>query len=306
MFSKLKERNIRIFFAFLLLSFFIWLLMEFAKEAVSQVSFKVEYVNMPTYKMFKEEPITELKATVKGTGFSLLDYKLNTKKVSFDLSKIDLEKRKFSPKQYITKFPNNISLLEIYPDSIPIVLESKRTKKVPVRLVHNIKYRLGYHLVGDFVISPDSIIVSGVDSEISSITEVTTELLEKNKVYQNINEKVTINKELKRSSYSDLEVTVKGIVDKTTEGKVEIPIKFINVPDGIKIIPFPKEILVTYQTNLSNFRKVKPQSFQIVCDYNDYAKDTSLKYIRPIIVKKSEWVSSLKITPSEIEFLIQK
>ncbi len=306
MFSKLKEKNIRIFFAFLLLSFFIWLLMEFAKEAVSQVSFKVEYVNMPTYKMFKETPITDLKATVKGTGFSLLDYKLNTKKVQFDLSKIDLEKSKFSPKQYITKFPNNISLLDIYPDSIPIILESKTTKKVPIRLLHNIKYRLGYHLVGDFVISPDSIIVSGIRSEISPITEVTTELFEKSNVYQNIDDKVAINKEFKNSSYSDLEVTIKGTVDKTTEGKVKIPIKFINVPEGVKIIPFPKEILVTYQTNLSNFKKVTPQSFEIVCDYNDYAKDTSLKYIRPMIVKKSEWISSLKMIPSEIEFLIQK
>ncbi len=310
MFSKLKEKNIKVFFLFLLLSFFIWLLVEFSKEAVSQVVFEVEYVNMPTDKMFKDKPIEEVQATVKGTGFSLLDYKSNRKKLKIDLSKIEVKNNQINPNQYLTEFnsqfPNNIRILNIIPDEIPFVFDNRMVKKVPVRLRHNIKYRLGYHLVGNFIISPDSITVSGVDSDISAITEVTTDLLEKNNVYQNIKEKVTIDKETENRAYSHAEVIVKGMVDKTTEGKVKVPVRFINVPDGVKIIPFPKEVLVTYQTNLSNFKKVTPQSFQIAYDYDNYVKDTLLKYIRPVVLKKSKWISSLKITPSEIEFLIQK
>ncbi len=309
MFSKLKDKNIRIFFVFLSLSFGIWLLMEFTKEAVSKVVFKVDYINMPPYKMFKNKPITELEAIVKGTGFTLLEYKLTKKTLEFDLSKIDVKGQGIVPTQYLEQLNmqlKGVTLLSVISDSIPVILGNRMVKKVPVKLNQNIGYKLGYHLVGDFVISPDSIMISGVESDISKIEEVYTDLFKKKQVYKDIDEDISILQEVKNASYSQLEVNIKGTVDKTTEGKLKIPVRFINVPKGVKVIPFPKEVLVTYQTNLSNYKKVDRESIQIVYDYNNYLKDTDLKYMNPVIVKKSEWISSLKITPEQIEFLIQK
>ena len=47
-------------------------------------------------------------------------------------------------------------------------------------------------------------------------------------------------------------------------------------------------------------------SFLIVYDYNEYKNDTTIQYLTPQIKHKSEFISSIKINPSQIEFLIQK
>ncbi|VAW18423.1 hypothetical protein MNBD_BACTEROID04-373, partial [hydrothermal vent metagenome] len=101
-------------------------------------------------------------------------------------------------------------------------------------------------------------------------------------------------------------VVVKANVDKFTEGSFDIPVTIINKPEGIKINTFPNTIEVIYQAGLSNFNKITKNSFLVVYDYKQYEKDTLTRFLTPIIKQKSEFISSIKINPSKIEFLIQK
>ena len=102
------------------------------------------------------------------------------------------------------------------------------------------------------------------------------------------------------------EIQIMGEVDKFTEGKISIPVVIINDPEGVKINPFPKEIQVIYQVALSNFNKINEDSFSVVYDYNQYKNDTLTRYLTPVITQKSDLIYSVKLIPSQIEFLIQK
>ena len=129
-----------------------------------------------------------------------------------------------------------------------------------------------------------------------------------NDVYENINNELLLKipKKNKNITYSSQNVKIIGKVDKFTEGKFTIPVSIINEPNGIKVNPFPKEIEVIYQASITHFNKVNNNSFLIVFDYKQYEKDTTTQFLIPIVKQRSEYISSLKINPNQIEFLIQK
>ena len=77
------------------------------------------------------------------------------------------------------------------------------------------------------------------------------------------------------------------------------------MPDSIAVKTFPKKVKVFYQVGLTNFNKVNVGSFKVVCDYNN-SLSNNLNYLIPKVVVKPRFVSSVKINPNKIEYLIQK
>ena len=73
--------------------------------------------------------------------------------------------------------------------------------------------------------------------------------------------------------FSTTQVQVVGAVDKFTEGAVSVPVQLVNIPDGILVSIFPKEIPVVYYTSLSTYDAITPEDFRIECDFStlDYA-----------------------------------
>ena len=132
------------------------------------------------------------------------------------------------------------------------------TKKVPITSKLKINFKVGYNLIEELKIIPDSIQISGPKISLDSISEISTNTLVLNEVYSNIKEvlKIKIPK-IKNISMENSSVTIIGEVDKFTEGRFTFPVTIINKPEGVKISPFPKEIEVIYQAGLSNFSKIK-------------------------------------------------
>ena len=95
-----------------------------------------------------------------------------------------------------------------------------------------------------------------------------------------------------------------GKIEKFTEGILNVPFKIINVPNGITINTLNKKVQVSYIVGLSSFNKIDENSFQIECDYRMSASN-SLGYQIPKVVRKSSEVKSYKLSPNEINFLIQ-
>jgi len=168
-------------------------------------------------------------------------------------------------------------------------------------------FKVGYNLIKELKIIPDSIQISGPKTSLDSISEISTNILVLNEVYTDIKEvlKLKIPK-IKNISMETVSVTVIGEVDKFTEGRFTLPVIIINKPEGVKISPFPKEIEVIFQAGLSNFSKIKKSNITVVFDYLQYKNDSLVRYLTPIVEQKSDLISTLKIHPSQIEFLIQK
>jgi hypothetical protein len=312
--SLKSNRKIRIFLFFLVLSSIIWMLIELSKSYVSPVVFNVEYIDLPSGKWIQKKPISELELAIKAPGFALLKYKVKKRKIILTLKNISRTKSAYYilPNKQIaslnSQFSNEIEVKSVLRDTIFIEMGIATSKKVPVKPNLEIRYKSGYNLVEKLRISPDTVLISGSKMYVDSIKELTTKLLKLDNVYKNIEVELTLKPPFKSSQIkmSANKVKISGSVDKFTEGTFKIPVKIINVPQGVHITTFPKEIEAIYQSGLSNFSKITKNDISVSFDYKQYENDTLITYLTPIIEQKSDYIYALKITPAQLEFLIEK
>ncbi|MFK5957742.1 MAG: YbbR-like domain-containing protein [Lutibacter sp.] len=312
--SITTKRKAKVFLFILVLTSIIWLLIELSKISTSTAEFNVEYTNIPVNKLLQRAPISKIEIALKAPGFSLLEYKLNRQKIVFNLKNSVKSGYNYYllPNQQLAylnqQFSGETEVISVLIDTVFLELGINKIKKVPVNPSLDIKFKLGYNLTDTIKIIPDSVLVSGSEKFIDSIQEISTSVIKLHDVYKNIN--VDLDLKLPDEKYNLLVSTTKvkivGEVEKFTEGKFKIPVTIINKPEKVVMNTFPREIEVIYQAGLSNFNKITTNSFLIVYDYEEYKNDTLIKYLTPVIQQKSEFISSLKIHPAQIEFLIQR
>ena len=314
LFSQKNNRKIKVFLIVLILTTIIWLLIELSKTYTSTVQFKVNYKNIPDTKLLQNVPVNVVDVIVKAPGFSILSHKIRKGKMSFDLNDMGIKNsiHFLIPNAQLSKINSQLSgdleVINVLKDSIFLDVGKRVSKRVPVIPNLELNYNLGYNLVDKLTLEPDSVEISGPEKLIDTIVKVTTKRVVINEINESINKKLVLvySTSNKNMTISTKSIVVKGTVDKFTEGNLSLPVKIINEPNGVTINPFPKEIEITYKVGVSNFSKIDESSFNIVFDYLQYKNDTLIKFLTPKVVKKSDYISSIKMNPSQIEFLIQK
>jgi len=305
--------KLKIFFVFLSLSIALWLLINLSKTYTNEVVFNVEYVNLPAKKVLQKGVIKKVKATVVSTGFSLLRYKIKDKTIILDVS--NLAYKKGSIYYYLT----NEHLFEIKPqlsidtkieriaqDTIFFDLGINASKKIPVLLKADIQFKVGYDFINKIHITPDSIEIIGPETQIDTILNIKTERVELIDVYKDINQSVALQLPLKTTiAISHLKVNIEAQVEKFTEGSLSLPFKVINVPENYIITTFPSRVKVVYRVGLSNFSKITKDDFEIICDYRDVVVN-GVDYLVSQLKGRAPLITSFKVTPNKIDFLIEK
>jgi len=313
--KKKPSNNVpKTFLVSLLFAMLFWSLIKLSREYKTVVSFPVEYVNIPQNKLIQNSPLKAIDIQVKGSGFKLVALNFSSKTIRLDANKLQrknqkgyyflVKNQKLAIQKQIT---NNYVVDFIVQDTIYLDLGLLTSKKVPVIGHVDLEYKLGYHLVDQLKFTPDSILISGPESQLNKITLINLEKLNLKNVSTNINEEVTILETLafQKIRFSTKKIQVLGAVDKFTEGTIQLPFEIINQPDSISVTTFPKTLSLVYQVGLSNFNNVNSSSFKIVCDYQN-SIDNNLNYLIPKVVSKPSFITSIKLNPTKIEFLIQK
>ncbi|MFK5879404.1 MAG: hypothetical protein QM478_07895 [Flavobacteriaceae bacterium] len=316
--AKSKKRlktnlKLRVFLVFLSLSIVLWLLINLSKIYTSDVEFEVKYINLPIDKVLQSTPINRFDALVVSTGFTLLRYQLKSKELMIDLKALAYKSGTtfyYLPNNHLSDLKAQLDvdtkIDRIKQDTIFFNLGINISKKIPVKLVSDIHYKLGYNLIDKIFLSPDSVSIIGPKAQLDTIHIINTKQL----VLTDVSEEIQQNIELqlpasKQIATSDLMVAVSAKVDKFTEGSFKAPFTVINIPEGYSVTTFPSEIEVTYIVALSNFSKITEDSFIIECDF-EQAINNELNYLIPVLKQTPTLVSSYKITPNKIDFLIEK
>jgi len=313
----IKKPNLKIpksLLFFVLVSFLFWMLIKLSKTYESEQKFTLTYINLPSNKLLQNEPLKEMSLELEATGFRLLTSQFSKRNLIVDVKTI---RSKAKSKSYILvskqknsieyQLKKGIKITSFYNDTIYFDLGYLASKKLPVVPNYKISYKTGYDLAGKIKFKPDSLVVSGPEKTIDTIKKIKLEFINLKEIDKDINFAVKVKqfKNLKNVRIKDKTVLMKAIVEKFTEDEIEIPFTIINLPTSVQINTFPKTIKVIYRVGLSNFSKVEASSFSIVCDYK-YSQENSLSYLIPELKRSSEFASNEKITPTKIDFLIQK
>ncbi len=307
-----KTLNIpKTFFGFLIASLFFWILINLSKTYTSEVNYDIDYINLPQQKTLISTPLKNINLLVKGTGFNLLSTNISSKPLELNLEKT---RRKKGNNYYFlsqniqseiqNQLKSGIELIQIQDDSISLKIGTLNSKKVPLKPNLNIEFQLGFDLTKPVTINPDSIEISGDEEELKKISFLNLEKID----FKNVSESVEVKSKIifpkNRNFKTNIkEVDIKASVDKFTEGEIEIPVTIKNAPNGINI--FPKKVKLIYKVGLTNFNKVTPDLFTIECDYNE-STTKGISYLIPKIQSHSNLVTTVRIVPDKIDFLIHE
>ncbi len=310
--DTLKSKSkLRVFLLFLSLSFLFWMIIKLSEEYIYDVKFRVEYTDLPAKLLMQKEPSHEIILSLKTVGFKLLKYRIKEKKVNFSLANI-VKKDKHNYytitrtnfKFIQSQFSAETELLNIKPDTLFFEFGKKFSKKVKVISQVELEFRPGYNVIDQLKLIPAEVSISGAEGVLDSISGIKTEKLKISDVSKNIDQKISLIIP-ENITVKPTEIQIKAEVDKFTQGSFTLPVEVINIPRKVLITTFPKELKVIYTVPFSDYNKVVPESFKVICDYRE-TKEGELDYLIPKIVDKPAMVSSVRVVPKKIDFLIKK
>lgn len=306
-----NNKKLRIFLFFLSLSFVFWLLINLSKTYTVDIPFRLNYVDLPAKKLFQSDPENKIVLSLKTAGFKIVRYKIRKNTLEFPLSNIRRTENTgyFSLTQsnlahLQSQFSDEATVLKIKPDSLFFDLGDKSFKKAKVREGQGLEFRNGYNLVGNLKITPELITLSGPKGILDTISSIDLGSLDLRNNTGSFTLQVTLQSPDSKIALDPAEVTVKGRLDKFTEGTFEIGYKVLNVPPSAIISTFPKELKLVFQVPLSDYDKVNADGFEVVCDYSD-SRNNKLDHLIPRVVKKPEFVSAVRVVPNKVEYLIK-
>lgn len=309
--TSIKNRKINVFFLFLFFAFIILIFTKLSKEYTNTVAFKIDKVNVPQENIILNDSNAVLNITLKTHGFKWLRYYFDKPKIAIDfvndVDKVDSTYIWSKSKAYLlesTQFGKQVELLNISPDTLLFRFDVNLVKKVPVILNTDIKFSQGFDIAKPCKITPDSVEVIGPNVLASQFKSIETEQVVLTDVKSNI--KKTVQLKLPNESndlkFSNKAVSLTAIVEKFTEGTVEVPVTIKNIPNNKTLKYFPKVVNVTYYTSLSSFKKITVKDFKVVCDFSKVIDNQS--FLSPEITKYPEEVKRVKVNQQQIEFII--
>lgn len=303
-----------VFALFLGVSTFFWFMTNLSKEYETIIPYQVTYKNLPKFKLFQTVPSSFVELRVKGSGFQLLKEQVFSKELSIDL-KFVRKKQKY---RYFLKTNSNqkivenqmnraVKLISFVSDSLFFDLGRNTFKKIPVVTDFDIKYKSGYNVAEGLKISPDSITINGPESRVASIHSITTLPYNQEEISEDIAVSVDLSlpENLQGVHYSETAIQLKANVEKFTEDSYLVPFAINGLPENTAITTYPKMVEVVFQVGMSSYKEITASDFIIVCNY-ELSQKENRAYLIPEVVQKPSTVSSVRIIPNQIEYLIQK
>ena len=309
---KTSQTISKSFLGFLLASFLIWVLITFSKEYKTVIIYEVNFINIPQKNILLETTPQKIALYVNGSGFRLFWSQLFDETINLDVSKFTQQSKGNTyilPKNQLSTIQeqvmSGVTIESILKDTLYVKMGFLNSKKVPLKPNLNINYQVGYKLLGNVTISPDSVVISGAEKQLKKIEFLELESLKLSNVKTDFSTNVAIVKPSKNIKLTTSKAVISAKVDKFTEGNLQVPFKIVNLPSDIKITTLSETVLVTFVVALSQFSRVSETSFVIECDYEMSTKN-ELGYLIPKIVLKPDFVENIKVIPTKIDYLIQK
>lgn len=307
----IKKGPLKTFLFFLGFSAMVWIFVQFSKQYSEIVEFPIAYANVPKDKILLNDSPESLDLRLRDNGINIAFRKLFPKKLIIDISEAreeggtlvyDLEQHKPSILSQLNIDFDDINFLQ---EALMINFEKRAVKTVGIIPDIELGFSVGYSALDGIKLEPDSVTVSGPQNIIDTLQQIRTENMKIKNISQDMDGTVRLDKtNLGKLTFYQDQVNFSLRTDKFTEGKAQIPVELINVPKGMNVVIFPKEVTVFYQVSLSEFEKIKPESFKVVADFKK-AQDGN-GFMIAQIAKQPKLVNNVRLSEQKIQYVIKR
>ena len=311
-FLQLNKRLSK-YFIFLFVSFAFWFLTVMSKQHQTTLAIPVEYTNLPESKHLINNPEKRIKLTVKSPGFYLLSNNLfKIKPLIIPVNSLAERQLKNYSQQYWVANTNyhqlykllsaDIKIISVFPDTLFLRFQQKKSKRVPVIFNGNLSFSAQYRLKDKVQIFPDSISINGTEEIVEQISFVETEHIVFDQLEEGMSQEIALSK-IDGISFFERQVKISFELEKFTEKIVELSIKAINVPEGYKIKFYPPKVSLIITVSFSDYDKLNSSLFVANVDASQLVGKSKLAVA---INKQPSFANLVKIKPSRVEFLLIK
>ncbi len=309
---KIKpQSNTFVFIVCTLIALTFWFLKSLEQTYKTEVNFPIQYENFPENRILKDSLPDKVRLEIKGSGWDILSIKTSSEvyPLMIDLintsanEQITLEQNAFFPEG---KVPEDIEVMDFYPDTLNIDFDKKTEKTVKVSLNGTINYMDHHGLADSIKILPEKVHLEGPKSYLKKIDSVSTRPFQ----LENLKQKIVRTIPLADPSYPFVEYNKKAIklivpVEQLTEGQVKLPVKLDNPYFNSRIELIPKQVRVIFQTALSNYPSISRKDFQAKVSTNFITQEERPNTLKVRLMKKPEFIYNVRIEPSRVNYLLQ-
>ena len=308
--NSINRKRTNIFLVFLICSALIWLISKLSETYTERTSFGIEYINPPDSLLFTNASKESVGVRLSANGFQFFYFNIGKKAIKIDLSKIKTRGGMF----YVTKdnyraqierqLPGNMDLLDVDEDTLFVKFEKLHSKQVAVVADITLQLAPNHLLEGILEIEPPSIEIKGPESEIREINEIRTV----SSTLTDVSEDFKVTLELARwaslsnTTYSQNTVEIQGTVFRFSEQMIDIPVKVVNVPEGVEVRTFPNTISALCKARIDRLKNLRPQEFELVADFQ--LAEEGKQELDVILMDKPDDVYDAQLSENKVEFIL--
>jgi len=174
---KILFENLGFKIVSVLLAVMLWFFVTSRGESEMSIDVPLEYKNIPAGLEIVNHSMKTVTLNIKGQERFMKNIKLSDTRVPLDLSKAKKGEGIYYIDRNDIRLPRSISIMSINPSSIKITTEETMTKTVRVLPIVTGEPAIGYYKKA-VEVSPQSVVIEGVRSEIMKIGSVKTEPLD--------------------------------------------------------------------------------------------------------------------------------
>ena len=300
-----SQGKFNVFLIFLILAITTSLFSKLTSTYEKNIIFKLVVSDIPEDKVVYEKSHDSVEVKVRGYGFSLAKYYLNTPELKISLKKLKqlnnvflwYQKENFTDTKL--SFDSSIELLTIFEDSLLFYYDQYISEMKYIKPNLTIDYESGFDSFKLPSISNDSVRVLGPKDIVGEIDYVDTEFVKLN----NVNSDIQINLNLLKPAFENLSIDLSNIeykleVDQFTEETISVPVNILS-NENIKYNYYPKDLTVKYLISIEDYKKTSPIDFRIECVF-----DKNQSILIPYLTKKPDFIKNARLSTNQIQLII--
>lgn len=285
-----------------------WLLVKLSGTYRSEKTVEL-YFSLPEGKVFSALPPKDITATIEGTGWELLFDFLRSSQVSlsYDLRGVKdrfvLSRGQLRSEILSRLGSGSMSIVELNYDDIVLLLEEKSSKRVPVGFRHRFSFVPGYQLQRNPEISPDSVTLTGPESQLAGVGEWPTDSVVLEQLKKTVDQTVDLRPPPKGVYISADKVKVKVSVEQLSEKTFWVPVTVLHDADSVRV--FPKNIQLTCTLGLSRYDSTAAGDFEITADLRGAALQKDRRNTALLqLTRRPDHADNIRFSPKSVEFFL--
>jgi hypothetical protein len=304
-----KGRNILSFFVFLVIATIFWLLLALNDDVQNNYKLPVTIDGFPENATVLNDYYPTINVTVKGKGSSLLQFvwsKSPALKLRFDdFTLVNDSVLQMNAAQLNSAVRNlfgvNTTVLTMRPDSLRLTYTTHPGIRLPLVIKSSVRTLPQYAYSGNPICDVDSVVIYSNSTTRYSLHSISTKPIE----LANLSDTTVVEAALDVPAGMraiPATVTVKFPIEPLVSKKRSVTLGSVNVPDGLKIVPFPSVVEVSYLIPQSFYNRDNV-SINAVVDYSKI--ESGVKSLPVTLDRVPSYMKSVTVSPQKVDFVVE-